>query len=194
MQKRSFLLKSAATLALVTFALAGCTTTTTSGKESNGSARREVNEGIDSTMSRLYTQVPGSRELVAKANGVLVFPNVLAAGLGIGGEYGRGALRVRGATTGYYSLGSLSVGLQIGAQSKAVVFLFMSQEALDKFRNSKGWTAGADASVAALKVGANGAVDTSSATGPVSAFVLTNAGLMANLNIEGTKITRLDSL
>ncbi|HEV7813892.1 MAG TPA: YSC84-related protein [Janthinobacterium sp.] len=192
MQKRTFLSKTAATLAIAGLALAGCTTTTGSDQESTGPARREINQGVDSTLTRLYSQVQGSRELVAKASGALVFPNVLAAGLGIGGEYGRGALRVRGAGAGYYSLASVSVGLQVGAQSKAVVFLFMTQEALDKFRSSKGWTAGVDASVAALKVGANGAVDINSATGPVTAFVLTNAGLMANLNIEGTKITRLD--
>jgi len=51
--------------------------------------------------------------------------------------------------------------------------------------------AGVDASVAVLKVGANGAIDVTSATSPVLAFVLTNAGLMANLTLEGTKITRL---
>lgn len=69
--------------------------------------------------------------------------------------------------------------------------LFMTREALDKFRNSKGWTAGVDGSVALLKVGANGEIDTTTATGPVQALVLTNAGLMANLNLEGTKVTKL---
>jgi lipid-binding SYLF domain-containing protein len=136
--------------------------------------------------------VKGSRELVRKASGVLVFPRVLAAGLVVGGEYGRGVLRTGGQTADYYSMTSVSVGFQAGAQSKAVVLLFMTREALDKFRNSKGWTAGVDGSVALLKVGANGDIDTTTATGPVQALVLTNAGLMANLNLEGTKISKLE--
>ena len=72
-------------------------------------------------------------------------------------EDGKGALRVHGANAGYYSVGSVSVGFQAGAQSKAVIILFMTHDALEKFRNSSGWTAGADASVAIMKVGANGA-------------------------------------
>lgn len=192
MLKRTFLIKTAATLAFAGLALAGCTTTTGAGKSDASATRGEITEGIDSTLTRLYAQVPGSRELVAKSNGVLVFPRVLAGGLIVGAEFGKGALLVGGTNAGYYSVSSLSVGLQAGAQSKAVVILFMNEEALNKFRNSKGWAAGADASVAVVKVGANGAVDTTTAANPVQAFVLTNAGLMANLNLEGTKVSRLD--
>jgi len=195
MQKRSFLLKTLPALAfagLAGLSISACTTTTTTGKSDDAAARREINAGVDNTLDRLYKEVRGSRELVGKANGVLVFPNVLAAGFVVGGEYGKGALRERGAHIGYYSVASVSVGFQAGAQSKAMVILFMTQDALNKFRNSKGWTAGADASVAIIKVGANGDVDTTTANNPVDAFVLTNAGLMANLNLEGTKISRLD--
>ena len=191
MHKRRFLALTAIT-ALATLPLGGCTTTTTSGKSDPAATRRDIDAGIDNTLERLYKEVRGARELVGKANGVLVFPNVLAAGFVVGGEYGKGALRVHGAHAGYYSVASLSVGFQAGAQSKAVVILFMTQDAYNKFRNSKGWTAGADASVAIVHVGANGEIDTTTANNPVSAFVLTNAGLMANLNLEGTKISRLD--
>ena len=69
--------------------------------------------------------------------------------------------------------------------------LFMTQEALDGFTSSQGWAAGVDATVAVLRVGANGNVDTSTATSPVEAFVLTNAGLMAGVSLEGSKISRL---
>jgi lipid-binding SYLF domain-containing protein len=194
MQMRTILLKTTAALAFAAFALSGCTTTTTaSGKADNSAAARaEIDAGIESTLSRLYTQVNGSRELVAKADGVLIFPRVIAAGLVVGGEYGKGALLVKGRHEGYYRIASVSVGFQAGAQSKAVLVLFMTKEALDKFRASSGWTAGVDASVALVKVGANGAIDTATATHPVQIIVLTNAGLMANLSLEGTKITRLD--
>jgi lipid-binding SYLF domain-containing protein len=193
MQKRSFLLNTTAALAFAALALGGCSMTKgTSGTSGNSAARAEITAGVDNTLSRLYTQVNGSRELVAKADGVLVFPRVLAAGFVVGGEYGRGELRTRGRPAGYYSIASLSVGFQAGAQSKAMVILFMTKDALDKFRASKGWNLGADASVALLKVGANGQIDTTTATQPVQVMVLTNAGLMANLSLEGTKITPLD--
>ena len=194
MQKRTLLRQLAVALAVSTLTLAGCTTTTTTGagKADNSAVRSEINNGIDSTMDRLYAQVPGSRELVAKSAGVLVFPRVLAAGLVVGGEYGKGALRVGGRTAAYYSIGSVSVGFQAGAQSKAMVILFMTRDALDKFRASRGWDVGADASVALAKVGANGAIDTTTANNPVQVVVLTNAGLMANLNLEGTKISTLE--
>jgi lipid-binding SYLF domain-containing protein len=135
--------------------------------------------------------VNGSRELVAKARGVLVFPSVLQAGFIVGAQYGKGALRVGGSSVGYYSTTSGSFGLQAGAQSKALIFLFMTQDALDKFRNSDGWSAGADASVALVKMGANGAIDTTTATKPVEVIVLTNAGLMADVSLQGTKISRI---
>ncbi|CAN7295174.1 YSC84-related protein [Pseudoduganella sp. LjRoot289] len=192
MRKRIFLFKTAAALALFSAVLAGCTTTTSSGKPGADDSRAEIDAGFDTTLNRLYAEVKGSRELVAKSHAILVFPRVLAAGFVVGGEYGKGTLRVKGAHGGYYRMTSASVGLQAGAQSKAVVMLFMTKDAFEKFGQSKGWTAGVDASVAVVKVGVNGEIDTTTANNPVQAFVLTNAGLMANLTLEGTKITKLE--
>jgi lipid-binding SYLF domain-containing protein len=196
MQRRDFIL-DAASLAVAGVALAGCTTTATATKTTDTSAAsdkrpREIDAGVDATLPRLYASAQGSRELVAKASGVLVFPRVIAAGLVVGGQYGEGALRIRNKTNSYYSLISVSLGLQAGAQSKAIIFLFMTQEALDKFRNKEAWAVGVDASVAVLKVGANGVLQAIPTDTPVVAFVLTNAGLMANLTLEGTKISRLN--
>ncbi|SEI45989.1 BPSL1445 family SYLF domain-containing lipoprotein [Paraburkholderia diazotrophica] len=193
MQRRNFILKSTAALAFGSLALAGCTTTKSSGESAatDMSKRQSIDASVDGTMSRLYTSVSGSRELVSKARGVLVFPSVLQVGFVVGGQYGEGALRVGGHSVGYYSTVSGSFGLTAGAQSKAIIFLFMTQDALDKFRNSDGWSAGVDASVALVKIGANGAVDTTTATAPVQAFVLTNAGLMADVSLNGTKVSRL---
>jgi lipid-binding SYLF domain-containing protein len=192
MRKRKFLVKSAALLCGAAVVLSGCTTTPMSGANTT-TKRHEIDASVNSTLTRLSSTVPGSHELVNKARGVLVFPSVLAAGFGFGGEYGEGALRVGGKTVDYYSTASASFGLQIGAQSKAIIFLFMTQEALDKFRNSQGWTAGVDASVAVIKAGANGDVDLNTATQPVNVFVMTNKGLMANLTVEGTKVTKLET-
>jgi lipid-binding SYLF domain-containing protein len=188
------MLKTTAALAFGGLALAGCTTTGTSSHDTaatDTSKRHAIDASVDGTLSKLFTTVPGSRELVSKARGVLVFPSVLQAGFIVGGQYGEGALRVSGATVGYYSTVSGSFGLQAGAQSKAIIFLFMTQDSLDKFRNADGWSAGVDASVALVKVGANGAVDTTTATAPVQVFVLTNAGLMGDVSLQGTKVSRL---
>ena len=202
MQRRVFLRRTTTSLALASLGLSACTASVTPTASSNASPsssqrtatdkRKEINAGADGTLERLNTAVPNARELIAKASGVLVFPRVLAAGLVVGGEYGEGVLRVPSMPAEYYSIGSISVGLQAGAQSKAIIMLFMTPDALTRLRTSKGWAAGVDASVAVLKVGANGNIDTSSMSGPVLAFVLTNAGLMANLTLEGTKITRIN--
>jgi lipid-binding SYLF domain-containing protein len=188
MKRRRFASVSAVALSLV---MTGCSTSSGS-KNDASSKRQEIDAGVDGTLNKLYASAKGSRELAAKAQGILVFPSVLAAGIVVGGEYGEGALKVGGASVGYYSTATASFGLQLGAQSKAIIFLFMTKDALDKFRNSKGWTAGVDGSVALAKIGANGDVDLSSATAPVIGFVLTNAGLMANLTLEGTKVSKLD--
>jgi lipid-binding SYLF domain-containing protein len=92
---------------------------------------------------------------------------------------------------GYYSTVSGSFGLQAGGQSKAIIFLFMTRDALNRFRRSDGWSAGGEGSVALVKVGANGVIDTNTATAPVEAFVLTNAGLMGDVSLSGTKVSRL---
>ncbi|AUT73487.1 BPSL1445 family SYLF domain-containing lipoprotein [Paraburkholderia hospita] len=196
MQRRTFLWGVPGSMIAVSLSLSSCTTTP-AGSDTMGDQkdkRRTIDAGVDSTLTRLDNVVPGARELVGKSNGLLVFPTVINAGIGLGGQYGEGALRLGGKSVGYYSTASASVGLQAGAQSKAIVFLFMTADALDRFRSSEGWSAGADASVAVLKVGANGNVDTGTATGQINAFVLTNGGLMAGATVDGTKVTRLKTL
>ena len=193
MRGRLFMLKTSIALGVLGTVLAGCTTTgSQSSTQASTEARRQsIDASVDGTLSRLYQTAPGSRELVGKARGVLVFPQVTQAGIGIGGEHGDGALRVGGSTVGYYSTTGASVGATLGMQSKSVVYLFMTQEALDKFRNSSGWSAGGDASVAIAKVGANGMLDTTTATKPVEVFVLTNSGLIGDLSLGTTKISPL---
>jgi lipid-binding SYLF domain-containing protein len=193
MQRRNFIQIGAAALAVGGLSFVVCTATTSHAatSEMNASKRRSIDAKVQGTMSRLYATVKGSRELVAKANGVLVFPSVLQVGFVVGGQYGEGALRVGGKSVGYYSTVSGSFGFQAGAQSKAIIFLFMTRDAFDSFRNSDGWSVGGEGSVALVKVGANGVVDTTTATAPVEVFVLTNAGLMGDVSLSGTKVSRL---
>src|ERR1700743_2819478 len=152
MQRRNFMLKTTAALAFGGLALAGCTTTGSDSNKgtssTNESKRQSIDASVDGTMSRLFTTVKGSRELVSKARGVLVFPSVLQGGFVVGAQYGGGWVRGGGGTVGYYSTISGSFGLQAGAQSKAIIFLFMTQDALDKFRNTDGWWGGGAGCVA----------------------------------------------
>ncbi|WP_188131012.1 BPSL1445 family SYLF domain-containing lipoprotein [Paraburkholderia panacisoli] len=193
MRRRSVLKTGAATLTIVGLSLTRFPATMTEAvaAESGAAKRHEIDAKVNATLSRLFETVKGSKELVAKADGVLVFPAVIKAGFVAGGEYGQGALRVGGKTVGYYSTAAASFGLQAGAQSKAVIFLFMTHDALNSFRNSKGWSVGGEGSVALVTVGANGQIDTTTATAPVQAIVMTNAGLMGDVSLSGTKVSRL---
>jgi lipid-binding SYLF domain-containing protein len=151
----------------------------------------EINASVNTTLDRFYRQIPGARELSARATGVLVFPTVLKAGFGVGGEYGEGAMRVGGKTVGYYNTISASFGFQLGAQARSVIIMFMTPEALAGFRRVEGFKVGVDGSVAIIVVGAGGSIDTDKVTSPVIGFILDPKGLMYNLTLEGSKITRI---
>lgn len=151
----------------------------------------EINIGADATMERFRNEVTGGGEFLKRAKGVLVFPSVLKAGFGIGGEYGEGALRIGGKTVEYYSTAAASIGFQLGAQSKSVVLVFLKKKALDDFRNSSGWKAGVDGSVAVVKWGVGEDINTIDIKDPIVGFVFSNKGLMYNLTIEGSKFTKI---
>jgi lipid-binding SYLF domain-containing protein len=192
MKRRNFLMTASAAIGAAGLLAAGCTTTRPNTTEDRASRRRELDSGADAALTRLYSTARGSKDLAGRAQGILVFPRVLSAGLGIGGEYGDGVLRSGGNASGYYRLIQGSFGWQIGAQSQAIILMFLTQDALDRFRNSKGWTIGADASVSVANVGATGDIDSNTVKQSVVGFALTNAGLYAGVKLDGGKITRLD--
>lgn len=181
----------ASALALCGVAFVGCTTTSPDGRTGVASSKATVDAQSDTALARLYSEVPGAREIGAKAKGILVFPAVVGGSFVFGAEYGRGTLLSSDVARRYYSAAIGSVGWQAGAQSKAIVYMFTTTEALDKFRNSKGWTAGVDATVAVANVGANGSVDTRSMQAPVVSFVMANAGLEVGASVQGMKVTEL---
>lgn len=185
-------LTSVAAVAVLSLAFTGCTTTGSTDKANSMSSRSAIDANVQATLSKFYASVTGSREMASKAAGVLVFPAVVGASFVVGADYGKGSMLIDGKTDSYYSTSSGSIGFQAGAQSKAVIYLFNTQEALASFRNSKGWTAGVDATVAVATVGANGSVDTQSMRQPVVSFVMTNGGLEAGVSVSGSKITKLE--
>ena len=152
----------------------------------------EIDAEADAALARFYEEVPAAKELAKKAKGILIFPKVVKAGFGVGGEYGEGALRIGGKSVGYYNTAGASIGLQIGVQSRAEILMFMTQEALDQFRASNGWEVGVDGSVAVVRTGVAGEIDTTTMSDPVIGFIFGEQGLMANLSLEGAKITKVE--
>jgi len=152
----------------------------------------EINAGADHALSTLYKTVRGSHNVVDRAKGVLVMPNVYRAGFGVGGEYGQGVLRMGSKPVDYYNLVSASYGLQIGAQKQSIILVFMTDSALRNFQNSSGWRVGADAEVTVVKTGADGSIESNTLNKPVIAFVVGQKGLMAGVSIEGAKFNKIN--
>ena len=136
----------------------------------------EINAKVDEALKGLHTEVKGSDAVTSAAKGVLVFAGVFKAGVGIGGEYGEGALRIAGKTADYYSIGSASIGLQLGAQKKDVVICFMDQRPSTPSARSTGWKAGVDGRVALITLGTGGSLDTATIKEPIVGFVVGHKG------------------
>jgi len=182
---------AAITFGMAGLLFAGCTTTHSRATATAAEKRQELDTAAAATLSKLYESAPQSKQLVERARGVLVFPAVLSASFIVGAQHGSGVLQVGGQDKGYYSITGGSIGFQAGAQSKAMVLLFMTDDALAKFRASSGWTIGADATVAVANVGVNGSIDSYTAQQPIVGFVMNNGGLMAGVSVDGSKISPL---
>lgn len=163
----------------------------TGAPEAPAAANVEIDIKVNAALEQFKKEVGGGTAFLDKAEGVLVFPEVIKAGFGVGGEYGEGALVIKGQTADYYSTAAASIGFQLGAQLKTIILVFLEKEALEKFRNSTGWEVGVDGSVALVELGAGADINTITIQDPIVGFVLSNKGLMYNLTLEGSKITKL---
>lgn len=150
-----------------------------------------IDSRVDAAIEFMQQEVPGTAELVSQASGMLVMPLISEAGFGIGGSYGRGALRVGGATVDYYSAVSGSFGLQIGAQQYAHTLFFMTPTALADFRNSVGWSVGGDIRYAVNTDAGTLGFDTATLAEPVIAVIYGQAGLIIGATLDGTRYTRI---
>lgn len=171
--------------------LAGTSALAACGNGVGSSGASTIDARVDSTLAEMYRLYPNTVDLAQKANGMLVMPLVTEAGLGFGGAYGRGALRVADATVDYYSVVKGSGGLQIGVQQFSHVLFFMTQDALSDFRRSSGWAAGADLEYVISDTGDSASADTTTVLSPVLAAVFNRAGLRVGATLEGTKYTRI---
>ena len=152
---------------------------------------KEINGEVNEALKLFYQHVKGGKKFLDASKGVVIIPDIVKAGLGVGGQYGEGALRIGGKTVEYYSLAGGSVGLQIGAQKMNLILVFTQDDALKKFRASSGWKAGVDASVAFVDVGAEKSLDTENVKDPIVGFVFGQKGAMAAATVEGAKFTKL---
>ena len=160
-------------------------------RQAGAASGPQIEGKVHATLERFFQQVRSSRELGNKALAILVFPTVVKAGVGFGGEYGEGELLIRDQPAGFYNIASASVGFQFGAQARSVVIMFFNDAALRQFRRTAGFKVGVDGSIAVIAIGAGGSIDTNSITKPVIGFVFDQKGLMYNLTLEGSKISRI---
>jgi len=157
----------------------------------NAASSKKINTRVQESLASFREDDRGANEILSKAKGVLVFPHVYQAGIGLGGKYGEGALLVHGKTVNYYRLIAGSFGWQLGGQRKSVILAFMNEDVFNKFKNSEGWQVGVDAAATVVTVGKEGSINTQNLNAPVLAFIVDQKGLMYNLSLEGTKITKI---
>jgi lipid-binding SYLF domain-containing protein len=155
-------------------------------------AAKEIDASVDVALEQFQKDIPGAKELLQKAKGVLVFPNMIKGGFVIGAEYGEGALRIDGKSVDYYNMINGSLGFQLGGQIRRSYILFMDELPLKEFREDPDWLGGANASGVFVTVGAEGSVDTMKTNQPIMTFVLDQKGLMYNLNLEVGKINKIE--
>jgi lipid-binding SYLF domain-containing protein len=152
----------------------------------------QIDARVSETLVYFNTINPENRVLGDKAAGVLVFPRVTKGGIGVAGEFGEGVLQVNGKTVGYYSVGAASVGLTLGLAKHSEIIMFMTQDSLNKFTSSEGWSIGADAGITVVSGGASGSYDTQTQQKPILGFVFAEKGLIADLSFEGSKISKIN--
>ena len=152
---------------------------------------KELNVSVEVALERFQKDVNDGKNLLLKAKGVLVFPNMIKGGIGLGAEYGEGALLINGQTVAYYNMINGSLGFQLGGQTRRIYVLFMEPESLQDFRADPKWLGGLNASGVLLDTGGEGSVDTMKANRPIMTFVLDQKGLMYDLNLEVGKINKI---
>lgn len=150
-----------------------------------------IRSDAGAALDALYASVPGTRELGAKAKGILVFPRIVKAGFIFGAQGGDGALRKGGKTVAYYRNVAASYGFQAGIQSFGYALFFMDDEALGYLNKSGGWELGTGPSLVIVDEGFAKALTTTTLQKGVYAFIFDQKGLMGGIGVQGSKITRI---
>jgi lipid-binding SYLF domain-containing protein len=160
--------------------------------QSSAATAKDLDKDARQALQTLYKTEPVAKTLSHSAKAVLVFPNIVKAGLVFGGSYGEGELIEGSKVVDYYNSVTGSWGLQIGAQSYGYVLFLMSDKAVQYVKDTKGWEIGVGPTVVVVDEGLAKNLSTSSLKDDAYAFIFSQQGLMAGVSIEGTKISKIN--
>src|SRR5271166_5008326 len=102
----------------------------------------DLDRSSSEALQKLYRTNPTAADIGKHAKAVLVFPNIVKAGLVFGGSYGEGVLLEGSKVEDYYNSVSGSWGLQAGAESYGYAVFLMTDEAVKYLDKSHGWEIG----------------------------------------------------
>jgi lipid-binding SYLF domain-containing protein len=152
----------------------------------------DLKQDAQEALQRLYRTNPAAKAIGPSARAILVFPNIVKAGLVFGGAYGEGVLFKNGRVANYYNSASASWGLQAGAQSYSYVVFLITPKAVDYLEKSRGWEIGVGPTVVIVDEGISKNISTTTLKDDAYAFIFGQQGLMAGLTIDGTKISLIE--
>ena len=161
------------------------------GTAKAASTAEQINRDADEALQTLYRTNPVAASIAKQSRAVLVFPNIVKAGLIFGGAYGEGELKQGGRVANYYNSFSGSWGLQAGAQSYGYAVFLMNQKAVDYVDRSEGWEIGVGPTVVLVNEGAAKNLSSTTLKDDAYAFIFDQKGLMAGVSIEGTKVSKI---
>jgi lipid-binding SYLF domain-containing protein len=160
--------------------------------EEGKTAASELSSSSQAALQSLYAKVPAAKTIGAKAKAVLVFPKITKAGLGIGGQYGEGALLKDGKAVAYYNTAGVSTGLQAGAQQYGYAMFFMNDAAVTQLDKTEGFEVGVGPSIVVMDEGKAKTTTSTTMKDDIYAFIFSQKGLMAGLGLQGNKITKIN--
>jgi lipid-binding SYLF domain-containing protein len=151
----------------------------------------DLDRDSNQALATLYRGNPAAEAISRKARAILVFPNIVKAGLVFGGAYGEGELKTGSKVDGYYNSVTASWGFQAGAQSYGYVVFLMTRKAVAYVHNTQGWEVGVGPTVVVVDQGVAKNLSTSTLKDDAYAFIFDQQGLMGGISLEGTKISRI---
>ena len=171
-------------------ALAAIAVVSSPAAQARESAARIAQRGHEA-LQELSVREPRSRLFASHAKAVLVFPAIFKAGFVFGGQSGDGVLFINGRVAGFYNLSGGSFGFQAGAEKFSYALFLMNDTALRHLRQSNGFALGTEPSVAIINSSAAAEADSTTLTKAIYAFPFGGKGLMADLTLQGTKISHI---
>jgi lipid-binding SYLF domain-containing protein len=158
----------------------------------------EIIRDVVSAVQKLYEKSPTAKALGEKSKGILVFPGIVKGGFLVGGQYGEGALLMKGdkegsyKVAGYYNTVQVSYGLQAGLQKYGYALFFMTDSAMQYLGKSDGWELGTGPTITVVDLGAATSFTTTTLQSDINAFFFDQKGLMAGIGLQGTKVTKIE--